>query len=311
MILALKGAVSLGSFVVLARSVDWGGMINVAVNAKLAWVALALLIFWIAQIFSSLRYVYVARVLGGRVGLSTSLRAHFVGLWFNQILPTGLGGDVIKIAMLKKSLGLSIALRSAMLDRFSGLMFLMLAIVLALPLYAGIFIKQPYLTFALTVFSVVGITATIFFAWGGNYLQRSQSLHPVLFTVAQLFSDIWKFRVKSPMWEQFWTSSIVHFNGIAAYALLGLALGASVDFVTFFLVVPLVFLVALIPISFAGWGVREAGAVWLFGMVGVPKESSLAISISFGLLLVLAGLPGLFLFLYQPSVQKVSSSEAS
>jgi len=124
----------------------------------------------------------------------------------------------------------------------------------------------------------------------------------------QLFSDIWLFRMKKSMWEQLWTSAIVHFNGIAAFALLGLALGISVDFVTFLLLVPLVSLIALMPISFAGWGVREAGAVWLFGIAGIAKESSLAMAISFGLLLVLAGLPGLFLFLYQSSKRRVSRS---
>lgn len=311
LVLMLKVTVSLGSLFLVARAVDWGKMGKVLAHTQFSWVVLALLIFWVAQIFSSLRCVYIARALGGTLNLATSLRAHFVGLWFNQVLPTSMGGDVIKIAMLKEPLGLSIALRSAILDRLSGLLFLLLAIALTLPLYAEIFSQQPKLTYALSVLAIAGITATVLCAWGAHCLQRSRSLHPVLLKLAQIFSDIWLFRMKKPMWEQFWTSAIVHFNGIAAYALLGLALGISVDFVTFLLLVPLVFLVALLPISFAGWGVREAGAVWLFGIAGIAKESSLAMSISFGLLLVLAGLPGLFLFLYQSSTRRASHSNAS
>ena len=306
--LLLKGVVSLGSLFLLARAVDWGEMGKVLAHAKFSWVVLALLFFWVAQIFSALRCVYIARTLGRTLNLSTSLRAHMVGLWFNQVFPTSLGGDVIKIAMLKEPLGLSIALRSAILDRLSGLIFMLLAIALTLPLYAEIFSQRPNLTFALSVLSIVGITATVLCAWGAHYLQRSRSMHLVLHMLVQLFSDIWLFRMKKSMWEQLWTSAIVHFNGIAAFALLGMALGISVDFVTFLLLVPLVSLIALMPISFAGWGVREAGAVWLFGIAGIAKESSLAMAISFGLLLILAGLPGLFLFLYQSSTRRVSRS---
>ena len=308
LVFLLKGAISLGSLFLIARAVDWGEMSKVLAHAKFSWVVLALLIFWVAQIFSALRCVYIARTLGCALNLSTSLRAHMVGLWFNQVFPTSLGGDVIKIAILKEPLGFNIALRSAILDRLSGLLFMLLAIALTLPLYAEIFSQWPNLTFALGVLSIVGIMATILSAWGAYYLQQSRSIHLMLHRLVQLFSDIWLFRMKKSMWEQLWTSAIIHFNGIATFALLALALGISVDFFTFLLLVPLVSLIALMPISFAGWGVREIGAIWLFGIAGVAKESSLAMAISFGLLLLLAGLPGLFLFLYQSSTQRLSRS---
>ena len=94
--------------------------------------------------------------------------------------------------------------------------------------------------------------------------------------------------------------------------MLGFALGINVDVITFILVVPVIFLIALIPISFAGWGLREAGAVWLFGMVGITSEGALAMSICFGLLLIVAGLPGLFILLfYRSSLVKKSLKECA
>jgi hypothetical protein len=59
-------------------------------------------------------------------------------------------------------------------------------------------------------------------------------------------------------------------------------------------VVPLVFLIALIPLSFAGWGIREAGAMWIFGAVGMSKEDSVMLSVIYGVLLIIAALPGLY-----------------
>ena len=291
--LILKIVVSLGTFFLVARSVDLDSLVRVLVHMQILWAVLAIFVFWVAQVVSALRCVYIARVLGGNISLITSLRAHFIGLWFNQVLPTSLGGDIIKIAILKKPLGLSIALRSAILDRLSGLMFLLLAIVLMLPMYADAFDQQPKLVYILSVLSLVGISAIILCVWGAHYLQKHRILHPTLLKFVRLFSDILLFRTKWLIWNQFWTSAIVHFNGIATYGLLGIALGINIDIITLVLLVPLVFLVALLPISFAGWGVREAGAVWLFGIVGIPKEDALAISIAFGLLLLFSGLPGL------------------
>jgi hypothetical protein len=51
---------------------------------------------------------------------------------------------------------------------------------------------------------------------------------------------------------QLWTLAIVHFNGIITYALLGFALGINEELLTFIPIVPIIFLIALILISFAG-----------------------------------------------------------
>ena len=80
--------------------------------------------------------------------------------------------------------------------------------------------------------------------------------------------------------------------------MLSVAFGYEVNILTYMLIIPLVFLVALLPISFAGWGVREMGAVWLFSMVGMSEERSFLLSISYGVMLLLCGLPGLIWFLY-------------
>ena len=138
----LKIAGSLVSLGVVLYSVDLISIRNQLSHINFTTVLIALIIFWLAQFASSLRCVYVARTLGSELAFSASLRAHFVGLWFNQVLPTSLGGDIIKISILKKNIGMSMAIRSALLDRFSGLFLLMLVIVLTLPLYSKIIPHQ-------------------------------------------------------------------------------------------------------------------------------------------------------------------------
>jgi glycosyltransferase 2 family protein len=60
---------------------------------------------------------------------------------------------------------------------------------------------------------------------------------------------------------------------------------------------PVLLLAHILPISISGWGVREAAAVALLGMTGVDATSAILVSIMFGVLLVLAALPGALFWL--------------
>ncbi|WP_172838782.1 lysylphosphatidylglycerol synthase transmembrane domain-containing protein [Solemya velesiana gill symbiont] len=292
----MKAVVSVATLYIVSHSIDWEDVGNMLKGAHYSLMLFALILFWSAQIISALRYKYIARVLGGSIDLPISLRAHFIGLWFNQVMPTSLGGDVVKMALLRKQLGWSVSIRSAILDRLSGLLFLLLVTAIVLPLYANLFSSNIELVYALGVMALGGMLVIVIGSWLAHCIISSTSLNPFFYNFIKIFSDVWSFKKGGYLWEQTWTSSIVHFNGIITYMLLGLAIGVDADFVTFLLVVPIIILIALIPVSFAGWGLREAGAVWLFGIVGISNESALAMSISFGLLLVVAGLPGLLIF---------------
>lgn len=70
------------------------------------------------------------------------------------------------------------------------------------------------------------------------------------------------------------------------------ALGMDVSLFYFFLFNPLIAFVLLIPISFNGLGPKEATAVFFFGLIGVPSEIALLMSLIFHLLIVLTSLPG-------------------
>lgn len=292
----IKISVSILCITLLYRSVNWPELTRLFTRIQIGWIILALVIFWIAQVVSALRCAYIARVLGGELDLATATRAHFIGLWFNQVLPTSLGGDVIKVAILNKPLGIGLAIRSAILDRLSGLIFLMAATALALPIYARILPNRAVLS-GLALLAIGFMLALVISVSLSSWISKLLNRFPFTDKLARLLRDLSILSRGNALWQQTWTSAVVHFNGIAAYALLGLALDIKVDPVLFTLIVPLVFLIALMPLSVAGWGVREVGAIWLFGLVGVDRESALAISLCFGMLLVVSGLPGLVIFL--------------
>jgi glycosyltransferase 2 family protein len=291
---ALKIAVSAFSLYIVARSIDISSITNVVGSIDFRFVVLAMMIFWIAQVISSLRCVYIANELGKALSLSSSTKAHFIGLWFNQVLPTSLGGDVIKVAILKRNVELGVAIRVAILDRFSGFYILMSVVVVTLPIYYKVIpIDHSALVDLMAVVSIGFVFSVIGITWASTKLNQRLASFDILSKLLIIISDIWLFHKGRALWRQIWTSLIVHLNGIISFALLGASLGVDSSFITYFLIVPLVFVIALLPISFAGWGVREIGAVWLFGLVGMSSENAAILAIMYGVMLVFLGLPGL------------------
>ena len=68
--------------------------------------------------------------------------------------------------------------------------------------------------------------------------------------------------------------------------------GAKLDFIEFSLLWPAVLILSFLPISIAGWGIREGAMVFAFHILGNSSSIALATSIAFGVLMILAGLPG-------------------
>ncbi len=77
----------------------------------------------------------------------------------------------------------------------------------------------------------------------------------------------------------------------------GQALGLRYDVMTYFAIVPPALVLTVIPVSIAGWGVREGALVGLFSLIGADKAVVLTMSLAYGILLILVSLPGLVVFL--------------
>jgi len=95
---------------------------------------------------------------------------------------------------------------------------------------------------------------------------------------------------------------------------LALALGIQVSPVVTMVLVPPVMLIASVPISIAGWGLRESAMVAAFGFVGVAEGDAFVLSILFGLANIVASLPGGLIWLlggYRREVVEDGGSEAS
>ena len=93
---------------------------------------------------------------------------------------------------------------------------------------------------------------------------------------------------------------------------LAAGLEIEISFLDCFFLVPPVILAMTLPISIAGWGVREGAMIVALGLIGVSQESALVLSILFGLGITLAALPGgvIWLFSRNRTVPAMPDGEA-
>jgi uncharacterized membrane protein YbhN (UPF0104 family) len=89
-------------------------------------------------------------------------------------------------------------------------------------------------------------------------------------------------------------SLVMHLLNVAGIVVIARSLGVEAPFGAIAAIAVPVMLLAMLPISFAGWGVREAAMVTGLGVLQVPPSLAMATSIGFGFSMILASLPGLF-----------------
>ena len=298
----IKIGISVLIILFLATNLDHASLLNTLKLANANFLVAASIIFFLGQILSARRYQILVTVCSGQLSFLYSLRIHFIGLFFNQILPSGMGGDVVKGIYASAILSIQQATMSVVADRAYGLVVMCFLILLLGPFYYSLLRNQEafYLLILMSIAGTIWLPMGLFFF----FIMKSSfaRFHALIlnrapFPFIQSFLEYFRQTIMTRQaFELLAISLVIHFSGIAAYFLIALALGAEGNFFSYTLVVPLIFLFALAPISIAGWGVREVSSIWLLGKIGVSFETAFAISILFGLMLIVISLPGVFLF---------------
>lgn len=301
--LFLKASLSISILLFLFVELDWAQLEGMLANTDLFMLCAAILVFLIGQLFSAVRYQILVHAAGGKVSLPFSLRVHFIGLFFNQIMLSGLGGDAIKGYYMSGKISLAQVVKSVVADRLYGL-FILCAMVLVLAYSYMSLLQERSLYLPVIGIGVLGVLGfpTIYlviiflqrrgpklYAWAARFLRLND-----IQGFVEYFLRTFTTHHCLPLMV---LSLVVHFAGILTFFLIARGLGVDASVFGFTLTVPLVFLFSLAPISIAGWGVREVGAVWLLGLVGVAAEKAVLISVTFGFLLIIVSLPGLLLFI--------------
>lgn len=280
------------------RVVDGRQVAATLVAADRMFLVLALLFQLASTLTAAIRWSMVMTGLDFHEAVRFYIRSYFKGSFFNQALPGSIGGDAVKMLEIsRRGYPKSDSFFGIAIDRLLGIVGLFLLNLTATLLAPGLF--PAWLTQLIIALSVAGLTGFTVLLLLRQTLQPSRLPGSrMLFGLSGRLKRL--LRRKRTAGGQLFLSVAVHVFSVLAIFFLARAVGLSYSPLLFMVAVPPVLLLTILPISLAGWGVREGAMVGIFLLVGAAKASILSVSILYGLLLIVASLPGLLFWLRSP-----------
>ncbi|MDE2059294.1 MAG: flippase-like domain-containing protein [candidate division NC10 bacterium] len=260
----------------------------------------SILLYLLAQLLSTVRWRCLLQAEKIHLPFWRLILLYLEGMFFNLMLPTAIGGDLVRgyqISRLTERREASVA--SILVERLSGFAALaIIACIAIIPAYA--YVSDPLIVW-LTAGSAAGMIALI----ASLLSDRLQALFFRLLLGVGLgrFHDQ-VHRLYEAV-QQYWThrpalllalglSLVLQSLVITIFYLISQALNLSVPLRYFFLFIPLISVISMLPISVGGLGLREGSAVYLFTRVGLDSAGALSLSLLwFAVTVLCSGLGGI------------------
>lgn len=290
---AVKAAITLSLLGWLLDRIELGPLLA-NLGSLDPWLTAAATALMMAQLLvTGWRWSLVQSSIHAPLNRAAVIRLTMIGQFFNQTLPSAIGGDAVRAWLAaREGIPVSKAIAGVLADRLIALAILVAIVGVTLPLFHA---RVPDPALRIAAASIVAATAAgvALFAllgprlalWLGGY-RRTQA-------AAQLARDFGALvAVSRRTGAIIAISVIVHLAVIGSVWLLAQGLAIDVSAVDCLVIVPPIVLLTTLPVSIAGWGVRESATVIGFGFLGVAPADALALSVAFGLVQIAIGMPG-------------------
>jgi len=300
-VLILKILVSASLMALVLSQVNMGNVIGALAQVKVGWLLLALGLNFVGAFLTASRWRLLLAAQGTRTTTFHLMKCWLVACFFNQFLPSTVGGDAFRIYDTWR-LGASKASAVAVIgvDRLLGLFSLMMFGVLALFLSSAMLEERAFLSiFVWAAVAGLGlISAWVFFpnAWIEQFVDRVLALFPgAVRRIATRFHEaIGVFRGRTSVLAYGLSlSTLLQFNVIVFYLLIGRSLGVDLSVLDYMLVIPIASIVLLLPFTINGVGLREGVFTLLFGLYGISAGQSVAFAwVAFAMFAVFGSIGG-------------------
>jgi len=300
--LVLKIAVSLGIYVWIFKKIHVGDLWEELSNAKVGYFVAAVLVYYLAQGLSAYRWYLMLKPLDIKTSYPRLLSYYFLGVFFNFLMPTAIGGDVFRVYYLnKETRRLSASTASVFIDRDVGMAGLVL-VAAVVATHAGMQIGGVTLApvFWLILFGFLLANLALFYRRSYDLLHRVLSLFKLKKAdekVERIFLSFNAFRGKWGLMATALFLSIVVQVGCALVNLLAasaIGLKTNNGWIDYLILIPTIGLVTMAPVSVNGMGLREGAYIMLFtsATVGANEHQAAALAFLWLGVTVATGLPG-------------------
>jgi uncharacterized membrane protein YbhN (UPF0104 family) len=300
-IIALKSTVSIGLLWLLFSRVDVARLWTIARTASAIWLLGALALYLAMILTSAWRWGLLLKAQGLVFSFKKLTSSFLVATFFNNFLPSNIGGDVIRIADTAPAAGSkTLATTVVLLDRGIGLLGLVLMAAVGATVgprlgdAAGA-VGAGVLWVGFGVATAIATVALLFPATFTRLLYPLRLLHAewVDERLARLTAALSRFRgAPAALGGCFAGAVVVQTVLVAFYLAIAHSMRIPIGFAELAVIVPVTFIVQMIPMSMNGFGVREATFGFYFTHLGLPLESALLVSFVGAALIMLFSLSG-------------------
>lgn len=296
----VKAGVSLALLALLFSRVDVSRLWTVARTASATWLAVALTLYLMMVLASAWRWGVLLKAQHIHLPFRRLTSSFFIATFFNNFLPSNIGGDVVRVADTAAAAGSkTLAATVVLVDRGLGLLGLVLLAAIGATLGRSFgndaTLGARILWAGFAAATLVAIPVLLMPHTFARMLRPLRLLHPewVDERLGRLTAALGRFReAPAALGGCFVGAVFVQSVLIAFYLAIAYSMNIPIGFAELAVIVPVSFIVQMLPISMNGFGVREATFGFYFTRLGLPLESALLVSFMGAALIMLFSLSG-------------------
>jgi len=285
------------------KSIGTSEFVSGIIQANPAYVIAGAVVFLVSYLIGATQWWLILKSNNIKIAWSRALSFYFIGLFFNNFLPSSLGGDVFRMIDIKQhGADSSAAVSTVFLDRFAGLFVMSGMAMLASPV---IFLNQQ-ISRQLQIFLICLplVWILIFFVLFNKkladfFFNIIDKFIPgkIKESIRKIHHNIYEFG-RNPAFavKILGIALCVQLCRITTIYLLSRSIGFHATPIYFLIFIPLIAIAAAAPISLGGLGVREKLGVFLFSTVTVDGQPAAIFLFMAYITAVLTSLPGGVLF---------------
>lgn len=298
--LVLKICCSVLLLFVLFRQIDAKSVLSIIKNTNKPLLLFSFLLCSSVYILCFLRWKMLLAVSGIRPAISRLISPFAGGVFFNLFLPTTIGGDFVRSADLAiHTKRANEVVATVILDRLSGYIGMVFVALLALIFGSKliedrmIFLSIAGLTAGLVLIMLVFFNSFVYSIF--RKLFYSPDAGKIRAAIEDIHREIYNLRdhKKVALKNLFLSILVQAITPVTTY-IIALSLGVDMNISYFFIILPIISAISMLPISLGGLGIRDAATIFFFAKVGVGQDLAFAMSlIGFLFIVIYAGIGGL------------------
>src|SRR3989339_49832 len=301
-------SISLLTYIIL--KIDWNEAFNNLEGANYYLLVMAFSLNIVERLILTYKWNQLIRIRGIDISFFRLFSINLIGGFWGLFLPSSLGTDVVRGYYLVKNNGeKSVSVSSIFVDRILGLFSLLLCSVVAVIIGGDLISKVDIKFYVLALFAV-GIFSFYLFQKEGTARILEKILkkikhHKLAELFIKLHTSILEYK-KHPgtLLSSFFLTVLAHATHVLIFYIVALAFNISVPLIYFFLFIPIITLIIMIPISIGGLGVGEGVFITFFSLVGISMSDCVVMAFTNSIINILFTLSGGIVFLFFKNLSK-------